>query len=138
MKYKRRKRALTLLEIMIVITLIATITAVIGYNMKGSLEKGKAFRTRQAKSQLEDMFQLALSEGEKLDDILNHPGEILKKLSLAKNPDNLLKDGWGEPFVLTATRNRSEIIAKSESLTKYEEKHKLGLNTEASSSEDEN
>lgn len=135
MKYKRKKRALTLLEIMIVIALIATITAVVGYNMKGSLEKGKAFRTKQAQSQLEDMFQLALSEGEIAKDILDDPKRVLKRLNLAKNPEQLLKDGWGVPFELKITRDGSTIVAKSERLIAYEKKHRLGTAEPSSSSD---
>src|SRR5476651_2561412 len=97
---KRKKRALTLLEIMIVICLITLITGVIGYNMKGSLDKGKAFRTEQAKNQLHDMLLLALSEGQKMDYILEKPLDVVKKLGLARDADGLLKDGWNEEFVI--------------------------------------
>ena len=41
----QKKRALTLLEIMIVIVLIGIIGSVIGVNMKGSLDAGKAFKS---------------------------------------------------------------------------------------------
>jgi type II secretory pathway pseudopilin PulG len=120
---RRIKRTLTLLEIMIVIFLITLITGVIGYNMKGSLDKGKAFRTVQAKAQLHDMLLLALSDGEPMTKILETPATILKSLGLAKDPDKLLKDGWGEPFVITAN-GKSDFRIKSQNLVDYEAKQK--------------
>ncbi len=120
---RRIKRTLTLLEIMIVIFLITLITGVIGYNMKGSLDKGKAFRTVQAQAQLHDMLLLALSDGEPMTKILETPASILKNLGLAKDPDKLLKDGWGEPFVITAN-GKSDFRIKSQNLADYEAKQK--------------
>ena len=67
MKYKKRKSALTLLEIMIVIFLITLITGAIGYNMKGALDRGRAFRTEQAKEQLLNLLLICLEEGEKAE-----------------------------------------------------------------------
>ena len=120
---RRIKRTLTLLEIMIVIFLITLITGVIGYNMKGSLDKGKAFRTVQAQAQLHDMLLLALSDGEPMTKILETPASILKNLGLAKDPDKLLKDGWGEPFAITAN-GKSDFRIKSNNLAEYEAKQK--------------
>ena len=54
----RKKNFLTLLEIMIVIALITIIGGVLGYNMKGSLEKGKAFKTEQAIKQIDDILSV--------------------------------------------------------------------------------
>jgi general secretion pathway protein G len=118
---KRKKRALTLLEIMIVICLITLITGVIGYNMKGSLDKGKAFRTEQARDQLRDMLLLALSEGKKMDTILSNPKETLKNLGLARDPDNLVKDGWNEEFTIRANKGKNDFIISSKRLDKYNE-----------------
>ena len=43
----RKKRAITLLEIMIVILLIGLIGGVVSYNLKGTLDKGKAFASKE-------------------------------------------------------------------------------------------
>ncbi len=60
---KRKKRAFSLLEVMVVIFLITLITGAIGYNMKGTLDKGRAFRTEQAKTQLHDLLLICIEEG---------------------------------------------------------------------------
>jgi len=119
---KRKKRALTLLEIMIVICLITLITGVIGYNMKGSLDKGKAFRTEQAKNQLHDMLLLALSEGQKMESILEKPLAAVKNLGLARDAEGLLKDGWNEEFIIKANRSKTDFEISSKRLDKYNEK----------------
>ena len=54
-KLKKSKKAMTLLEVMIVIFIIGIISSVIGYNMKGSLEKAKAFKTEIHKIQGEEI-----------------------------------------------------------------------------------
>jgi type II secretory pathway pseudopilin PulG len=117
---KRKKRALTLLEIMIVIFLITLITGVIGYNMKGSLEKGKIFRSRQAKEQLHDMLLLLLAEGNKPETILQNKKKALADLGIAKNPDNLLKDGWGDPFEVIYLSAKNDFKISSKNSSKYE------------------
>src|SRR6185436_17678938 len=96
-----RKKALTLLEIMIVIFLITLITGAIGYNMKGTLDKGRAFRTEQGIEQLEDLLYICLAEGEKPEELEKSPEAIIKKYGFAKNPKKILEDGWGEGYAIT-------------------------------------
>ena len=57
-----QKKTLTLLEVMIVIFIIGIIGSVIGYNMRGSLNEGKAFKTKEAMSKLYEISQLTLIE----------------------------------------------------------------------------
>lgn len=122
---KKKKRALTLLEIMIVIALITLITGVIGYNMRGTLDRGRAFRTEQAKEQLHDLLLLALSEpGNTPAKILKSPASSIKALGLAKNVDQLLKDGWGKNFEITYLDEEADFQIESEALSKFLEKKK--------------
>jgi len=120
---RKSKRSLTLLEIMIVIFLITLITGVIGYNMKGSMDKGKAFRTVQAQEQLHDLLIMALSEGETQADILKNPTAALKKVGIAKDPAKLLKDGWGDPFVIKE-KTKGDFSIRSANLAAYNQKLK--------------
>ncbi len=53
-QYKRRY--ITLIEIMIVMFLIALITGVLAYNYRGSLDEGKAFKTKTGLAMLRDQF----------------------------------------------------------------------------------
>ncbi|NGX28681.1 MAG: hypothetical protein K940chlam1_00865, partial [Candidatus Anoxychlamydiales bacterium] len=91
----RKKRPITLLEIMVVILLIGIITSVVGYNVKGSLEKGKVFKTKQAKMQIVDLLTLETAKGSNMDDVVKNPQKYLKNSGMAKDVDKLLVDGWG-------------------------------------------
>jgi len=119
---KVRKNPLTLLEIMIVICLIAIISGVVGYNMKGSLEEGKAQKTKLAQEKLKDILQLQMATNEKatLDAVISDPQTFLKHSGLVKDSEALLKDGWGEPFILT--KKYSDFKIESKRLIKYYEK----------------
>lgn len=113
-----KKRALTLIEIMIVIFLITLITGAIGYNMKGSMDKGKKFRTEQAKAQLHDLLLICLDEMGDADKVMADLEDALKKSGLAKDPSRLLNDGWGTPFVVKLTANKKDFDITSENLKK--------------------
>jgi type II secretory pathway pseudopilin PulG len=113
------KKALTLLEIMIVIFLITLITGAIGYSMKGTLEKGKAFRTEQGMEQLHDLLLMCLAEGDKGPDIVANPAARLKHYALAKNPEKIILDGWGNPYKIEFKRQRNDFEISSASLNAY-------------------
>ncbi len=103
-----KKRALTLIEVMIVIFLITLITGAIGYNMKGSMDKGRKFKTLQAKEQLHDLLLICLDEGRDADQLAARPERYLRESGLAKDPANLVKDGWGAPFVITVLPGKKD------------------------------
>jgi general secretion pathway protein G len=128
MMKKAKKRALTLLEIMIVISLIIMITGAIGYNMRSTLDRGRAFRTEQARDQLEDLLEICLAEGASPDQIVNRPADVLRNNGLAKDPDNLIKDGWNHPFVIKLSKDKTKITVKSEALENYKAKIKRSAN----------
>lgn len=102
-----KKKALTLIEIMIVILLITLIGGAIGYNVKGSLKRGREFKTEQAQSQLEDILEICLQSGTSVQDILANPSRAVRSTGLAKDPDKLLKDGNGVSFEITYNERTS-------------------------------
>ena len=121
---KIRKRFVTLIEIMIVIFLISLIGGVIGYNMKGSLEKGRAFKTEQAMNQIDDILQLEAAKGELTHcQIAAQAQTVLENSGLVKNPEEFVKDGWGKKFSIKANGEDFEIV--SEKYQQYCDKHKL-------------
>jgi len=114
-----KKKTFTLLEIIIVIFLITLITGAIGYNMKGALDKGKKFRTEQAIEQLQDLFLMCLADGESPEKIVKSPREVLDRLRLAKNSEQILKDGWGKSFDIEYNKRKGEFKITSRSLDNY-------------------
>lgn len=102
---------------MIVIFLIGLIGGVVGYNMKGSLDKGRAFKTEQAISKVKELLQLCLAEGRSISD----PKAALDEIGLCDS-DKLLKDGWNKNLEITI--NGEEIEIHSAALDNYNTKKK--------------
>lgn len=121
-----KKKALTLLEMMIVIFLIGMILSVIAYNMKGSLDKGRAFKTEHAISQIEDILELEAANGNRpQSDDITGVVEILRISGMTKDPDKLMKDGWGKEFLVERDPQEDKIVITSEKYESYKETHQL-------------
>lgn len=116
-----KKRALSLIEIMIVIFLITLVTGAIGYNMKGTLDKGKKFSTEQAMEQLEDLLLVCVDEGNPPEKVAKDPKKYLIQSGIAKNPKKLTQDGWGKDFLITLS-DEGKFIIESENLNKLKKK----------------
>jgi len=92
----KKKRAVTLLEMMVVIFLIGIITTVIGFNMRGSLEEGKAFKSKQGAERLADILNLQIAKSTEWSakNLIENKGEVercLKNSKLVKNVEEFLK-----------------------------------------------
>ena len=123
----KKKRAVTLLEMMVVIFLIGIITTVIGFNMRGSLEEGKAFKSKQGAERLADILNLQIAKSTEWSakNLIENKGEVercLKNSKLVKNVEEFLKDGWGEGYKITVEENEENVVVVSEKLEKYEAK----------------
>lgn len=118
--FRQKKRSITLLEIMIVIFLIGLIGSVIGYNVKGSLESGKAFKSEHGAAQIRDILLLEASNGINLDVIVADPAKYLEESGLCKDSSKMLKDGWGQPYEITS--DGVDIIVESKALKIYTDK----------------
>lgn len=93
---KRKKRSVTLIEIMIVILLIGLIGGALAFNMRGSMDKGKIFKTEQNINRVYDILMMEYSKGESsLETIVQNREAILRSSFLVKNGEKFLKDGWG-------------------------------------------
>lgn len=126
-----KKRAITLLEVMIVILLIGLIGGVVSYNLKGTLDKGKYFRSKEGAQKLEDILNLELqmsgkdahtfisSKPENLDNVI----ECVTNSGLVSNPAQFVKDGWGEPYTISY-RTGNTVEVQSTRANNYEATHK--------------
>lgn len=100
--HKFKKRYVTLIEMMIVMFLIALITGVIAYNYRGSLDEGKAFKTKAAIEKLETILNLWVADHpEDLDHMAQQWPKIVESSPLVQNKSALMKDGWGENYTVT-------------------------------------
>lgn len=119
----KKRHPMTLLEIMIVIVLIGIIASVIGYNMKGSLDEGKAFKTRQAKEQIHDVLLLEYANNNfaiPLEEMVKNPEKHLENSGMVKNPKELMLDGWGKRLEVKAVKGDIKVTSKG--LQEYEKK----------------
>ena len=127
---RKVRRAMTLLEIMIVIFIIGIISSVIGYNMKGSLEKAKAFKTTEGIKKITEIFELELAQGTTTtQSILKNPAAVLDNSGFVTNPKEFLKDGWGIPYKIELTKSE-KIKISSEAYNTYKNKKKAKVISE--------
>ncbi len=115
----KRKHALTLIEIMIVIAIISLIGAVVGFNMNKVLHKGKLFRTHRAIEQVHDILMLeSIENGIPLNEIVDDWIGIVQRSGYGQNENSLLTDGWGAPLIVRLKKDRKDIDVLSENLKK--------------------
>lgn len=126
---KRKKRAITLIEMIIVMILIATITGAIAYNYRESLNEGKAFKTKEAMSRIETILAIYFAENpEELQKYQQGDWKAIIRMSpLVKNPNDYINDGWGKPYevIVSNDSGNAEIKVNSDEYNKYAaKKHK--------------
>lgn len=94
-----KRRYVTLIEMMIVMFLIALITGVIAYNYRGSLEEGKAFKTKAGIEKLETILNLEIAKNPGLkQEVTSQWKEMIRHSPLVHDARALETDGWGEDY----------------------------------------
>lgn len=115
----KKRRFITLIEMMIVMFLIALITGVIAYNVKGSLDQGKVFKTKVGIEKVETILNLAVANDPELGgSISDNWKAIIKTSPLVQNPDSLIKDGWGNDYRVGYDEN-GKITVTSDAYNRY-------------------
>lgn len=119
---KQRKKAVTLIEIMIVILLIGLIGGALAFNMRGSLDKGKVFKTEATQARVYDILMLKAAESNAtLEEIVEHWVDHVNQSSLVKKGTDLTQDGWNKKLIVSIVDD--EIEVKSIGLQAYKTKH---------------
>ena len=96
---KKKKRSITLIEMIVVMVLIATISGAIAYNYKKSLNEGKAFKSKEAMGRIKNALELEiLRDANKLNNISTEWKTHLKDCALVPNNGVFCQDGWGVDF----------------------------------------
>jgi len=120
---KTKKRAVTLIEIMIVILLIGLIGGALAFNMRGSLDQGKVFKTEQTLTRIHDILNLELAKGYRTpDDIVLHWQDIVRQSPLVKQGPDVVVDAWKKPFKVSLSEDGYEVIVQSEGLEAHRPK----------------
>lgn len=123
------RRAITLIEMIVVMILIATITGAVALNYRESLNEGKAFKTQAGIDRLETVLSLYYAEhpGEAMrggeDDILS----IVSQSPLVRNPKDFIRDGWGDKYEISIQTDSSSapvIAVRSKKFEQYQAEKK--------------
>jgi len=123
MKGKRKKRPVTLIEIMIVILLIGLIGGALAFNMRGSVDKGRVFKTEQNISRVYDALMMEYAKGENdLKQIVDNRVTVLKECPFVKDGPKLLKDAWGNDLSITIDQEADDIVVTSPKLDQIDAK----------------
>lgn len=118
MKGKRKKRPVTLIEIMIVILLIGLIGGALAFNMRGSVDKGKVFKTEQNISRVYDALMFEYAKGERnLRQIVEDRENVMRECPFVKDGVSLLKDAWGNPLSIQIDELGDELLITSARLS---------------------
>jgi prepilin-type N-terminal cleavage/methylation domain-containing protein len=120
---KKGKKGLTLIEIMIVMLILGVISGLFMYNMKGSLEEGKAFKTEQASQQIQEIFSMQIAMGVDPELVQKEPELVLKNAKMFKDPKSMLKDGWGVSYKIEVSED-DEVFVRSDKFLTYVQKQK--------------
>lgn len=129
MHSKRKRHPITLLEIMIVILLIGVIGGVLSYNLKGSLERGKKFRTEEGVKRLADILELEIERGASLAKMEGRANSAYVRkcvegsgLISQNNLDEFLRDGWKEPYAISVQDGQLHVYSEKLEQIKKNEK----------------
>jgi prepilin-type N-terminal cleavage/methylation domain-containing protein len=118
MKARRiAKRALTLIEMLIVIALIGIIGSALAYNLGAGLNKGKEFKSEQHRKKIRHILEYEMADKNlSPEEATQNWQAIVRESSLLdrdQRPEDLFKDGNGAPFEVSYDQERQEIIVKS-------------------------
>lgn len=125
-----KKKKFSLIEIFAAISIMVIISAVLMGNFKSSINKGKAFRSREGAKQIYNALHLSAAENYmSIEDAASNAETVLKGsplISRKSNSNDPLNDGWGEPYVISV--EDGDISVRSEHLESYTESE--GLSSE--------
>lgn len=113
-KTKKRKQSITLIEMMVVITLIGIIGGALAFNMRGSLQKGKVFQTEQNCARVYDVLMMEYASGNlSLKEVIANKESLLENSAWCKEGKKLLKDAWGEDLIVKLNDRGDDIVVLS-------------------------
>ncbi|SCA58947.1 hypothetical protein AB751O23_BJ_00040 [Chlamydiales bacterium SCGC AB-751-O23] len=136
---KKKTYFLSLVEIIVVIILITTISSSISISTYKYLQTGKAFKTRQNAMQIESSLELqversaplSLSLGSEDYQRINNWKELVSRTPFFEAKPSSFKDGWGNDFQVSFSENKQKFKITTEKYEQYKKKYgSLDLNEE--------
>ncbi|MCP5470300.1 MAG: prepilin-type N-terminal cleavage/methylation domain-containing protein [Chlamydiales bacterium] len=122
MEKRKKKRAITLIEIMIVILLIGIIGGTLAFNMRGSMDQGRAFKTEQNIMRIQDILLLESAQtGNDLSIVVKNWQNVVKRSTMVRDPKEVCCDGWKKEFEVKEVDD--EVVITSKKLEAFKKKH---------------
>ncbi|WP_108623703.1 type II secretion system protein [Candidatus Similichlamydia epinepheli] len=123
---------------MVVMSLIAIIGAAVAYNIRGSLEKGRYFRSVEGAKQVENLLYMHMAEtGESFSSTLSKWKQIVSRSPLVRSSEQAIRDGWGSEYkvkrVVSSLNGREALEVTSDGMMRYEVLHFSDKNDQAGS-----
>lgn len=115
MKIRRKtlKNPLTMIEMLIVITLIGIIGSVLALNLSSGLKKGKEFKTTQGKAKLKNILNYEVISGNSdPQDVVDNWVEVVTDSDLREKDqsiDEIINDGYGKRYTVIYDEENDEI-----------------------------
>ncbi len=117
MHKKRHKRSITLVEMMVVITLIGIIGGALAFNMRGSIQKGKVFQTEQKCARVYDILMMEYATGNmSLEEIISRKDSIILSAAWNRDGKKLLEDAWGNELIVSLNERGDDILVYSKKI----------------------
>lgn len=117
----KRRRYLSLIEMMMVLTIIGLVGGATFHMGSKVYEAAKARATESKQANLQAALEWVMTtDGLSLDDIKDTSRwpELLAKAPLISDPQDAMKDAWGQPFTLVENDDE-EFSVESARLSKY-------------------
>ena len=97
------------------------IMGVIAYNYSGSLDEGRAFKSKAAIEKVDNILNIEIAKDpSRLNDIESEWVNLIKRNKIVKNPDDLIYDGWGNKLEVQVEDDKIQVHSKK--LDDYERK----------------
>jgi len=119
MHKKKKRKNLTLIEMLVVIFLISIIASLVSYKIKDSLDYGRAFKTQQSKLQLQQVLDFSLQDYS-VSQLRESWQEVALKSWFGNGKNDITKDGWKRTFVVTFTGEDEDNVEVHISSPRYE------------------
>jgi prepilin-type N-terminal cleavage/methylation domain-containing protein len=106
----KKKRAVTLVELIVVIALISIITAALAVNYRGSLDAGKQFKKKQAAQRIVNILDIKIGDGTPMQEVVDNWNNHVRESPLggAKFADETLNEF--HPTIIKDEKTQQDIV----------------------------
>ncbi|MCH1429974.1 MAG: hypothetical protein L7U87_04355 [Chlamydiales bacterium] len=128
---KKNVLFLSLVEIIVAVILLTTISSTISISVYKYLQTGKAFKTEHNITQIKNALQMQFSRNESMNlssgpegyQVVNNWKALVDKTPLFNTKASQLKDGWGNELEVLFSEEQEDFKVLSKRYEQYKKKH---------------